>query len=47
MDNVINLVDMFREYYVNIVQAEIDARKTAAGKQKYIDILATNTKFID
>ena len=38
---------MFREYYVNIVQAEIDARKTAAGKQKYKDILATNTKYID
>ncbi len=47
MAKVRNLVDMFREYYVNIVQAEIDARKTAAGKQKYKDILATNTKFID
>ena len=47
MAKVRTLVDMFREYYVNIVQAEIDARKTAAGKQKYKDILATNTKFID
>ena len=47
MAKVRNLVDMFREYYINIVQAEIDARKTAAGKQKYKDILATNTKFID
>ena len=47
MAKVRNLVDMFREYYVNIVQAEIDARKTAAGKQKYKDILATNTRFID
>ena len=27
-----NLVDMFREYYVNILQAEIDARKTEKGK---------------
>ena len=47
MAKVRNLVDTFREYYINIVQAEIDARKTAAGKQKYKDILATNTKFID
>ena len=47
MAKVRTLVDMFREYYVNIVQAEIDARKTAAGKQQYKDILATNTKFID
>jgi hypothetical protein len=47
MAKVRNLVDMFREYYVNIVQAEIDAKKTEKGKQKYKDILATNTKFID
>ena len=47
MAKVRQLVDMFREYYVNIVQAEIDARKTAAGKQKYKDILKTNLKFID
>ena len=47
MAKVRNLVDMFREYYINIVQAEIDARKTAAGKQKYKDILKTNLKFID
>jgi hypothetical protein len=47
MAKVRQLVDMFREYYINIVQAEIDARKTAAGKQKYKDILKTNTKYID
>ena len=47
MAKVRQLVDMFREYYVNILQAEIDARKTAAGKQKYKDILKTNTKYID
>ena len=47
MAKVRNLVDMFREYYVNILQAEIDARKTEKGKQKYKDILATNIKFID
>ena len=47
MAKVRQLVDMFREYYINILQAEIDARKTAAGKQKYKDILKTNTKYID
>jgi len=47
MAKVRQLVDMFREYYVNIVQAEIDARKTAAGKQKYKDILKKNTQYID
>ena len=47
MAKVRQLVDMFREYYVNILQAEIDARKTAAGKQKYKDLLKTNLKYID
>ena len=47
MAKVRNLVDMFREYYINIVQAEIDARKTAAGKQKYKDMLKTNVRYID
>ena len=47
MAKVRNLVDMFREYYVNILQAEIDARKTAAGKQKYKDMLKKNLQFID
>ena len=47
MAKVRQLVDMFREYYVNIVQAEIDARKTTAGKQKYKDILKKNTQYID
>ena len=47
MAKVRQLVDMFREYYINIVQAEIDARKTTAGKQKYKDILKTNTRYID
>ena len=31
MDKVRQLVDMFREYYVNIVQDEIDVRKTDSG----------------
>ena len=47
MAKVRNLVDMFREYYVNILQAEIDARKTAAGKQKYKDMMKTNVRYID
>ena len=47
MAKVRTLVDMFRDYYINILEAEIDARKTNKGKQKYKDILATNLKFID
>jgi hypothetical protein len=47
MTKVKNLVDMFREYYINTLQTEIDARKTDAGKNKYKDILETNLKFID
>ena len=41
------LQDMFREYYEQILKAEISARKTEKGKQKYRDILSTNLKFID
>jgi hypothetical protein len=49
MAKVKNLVDMFRDYYHNIVlQAEIDSRKTPeSGKQKYRDILKTNLTYID
>jgi hypothetical protein len=47
MAKVRNLVDMFREYYINILQAEIDARKTDSGKKKYKDILEKNLKYID
>ena len=47
MAKVRQLVDMFREYYVNVLQAEIDARKTTAGKQKYKDMLKTNVRYID
>ena len=47
MAKVRTLVDMFRDYYINILEAEIDAKKTDKGKQKYKDILATNLKFID
>jgi len=41
------LQEMFREYYEQILRAEIDARKTESGKQKYKDALKTNLKFID
>ena len=47
MAKVKNLVDMFRDYYINTVQQEIDARKTDSGKQKYKDLLKTNLNFID
>ena len=47
MAKVRTLVDMFRDYYINILEAEIDAKKTDKGKQKYKDILKTNLKFID
>ena len=47
MAKVKTLVDMFREYYQSILQAEIDAKKTDSGKQKYKNILNTNLRFID
>ena len=47
MGKVKVLQDMFREYYEQILKAEISARKTEKGKQKYRDILNTNLKFID
>ena len=47
MAKVKTLVEMFREYYENFLKAEIDARKTDSGKQKYKDLLKTNLQFID
>jgi hypothetical protein len=47
MAKVKTLQDMFREYYDQILRAEIDARKTESGKQKYKDALKTNLQFID
>ena len=47
MAKVKTLVDMFREYYQSVLQAEIDAKKTDSGKQKYKNILNTNLRFID
>ena len=47
MAKVKTLQDMFREYYEQILRAEISARKTEAGKQKYKDALKTGLSFID
>jgi hypothetical protein len=47
MAKIKELVEMFRDYYINILQAEIDSKKTDSGKQKYKDILKTNLQFID
>ena len=47
MAKVRELADMFRDYYINTLQAEIDSKKSDKGKQKYKDILETNLKFID
>ena len=41
------LAEMFRDYYINTLQAEIDSKKTSKGKQKYKDILKKNLQFID
>ena len=47
MAKVRELADMFRDYYINTLQAEIDSKKSDKGKQKYKDILQKNLKFID
>jgi hypothetical protein len=47
MSKVKIMQEMFRDYYKNIVQAEIDNRKTETAKQKYRNIMDTNLKFID
>ena len=41
------LQDMFREYYDQILTAEISDRKTARGKERYIKAKADGLKFID
>ena len=41
------LQDMFREYYEQILKAEISARKTDKGKEKYKEALKTGLNFID
>ena len=41
------LQGQFRDYYENFINAEISARKTVAGKQKFIQAKKDNLKFID
>ena len=47
MDKVKVMQAGFRDYYANILQAEIDAKKTDKGKEKYIKAKAEGLKFID
>ena len=47
MDKVKVMQAGFRDYYNNILQAEIDAKKTDKGKEKYIKAKAEGLKFID
>ena len=47
MAKIRELVEMFRDYYINTLQAEVDSKKSPAGKQKYKDILKKNLQFID
>ena len=46
MAKVKTLVDMFGEYYENVLQTEIDSKKTESGKKKYKDALEKNMNFI-
>jgi hypothetical protein len=47
MAKVKTLVDMFGEYYENVLQAEIDSKKTEAGKKRYKDALEQNMNIIN
>ena len=47
MAKVKTLVDMFGEYYENVLQTEIDSKKTEAGKKKYKDALKKNMNIIN
>ena len=47
MAKVKTLVEMFGEYYENILQAEIDSKKTESGKKKYKDALKKNMSIIN
>ena len=47
MGKVKTLQGQFRDYYENFINAEISARKTTAGKQKFIKAKKENLAFID
>jgi len=47
MGKVKNLQDQFTTYYENMLQAEIDAKKTDKGKEKYIKAKKEGMDFIN
>ena len=47
MGKVNTMQKQFRDYYENTLQAEIDARKTPKGKEKFIKAKADGLRFID
>jgi hypothetical protein len=47
LGKVKTLQGQFRDYYENFINAEISARKTTAGKQKFIKAKKENLAFID
>ena len=47
MGKVATMQEQFRDYYDNILQAEIDAKKTPRGKEKYIRAQRDGLRFID
>ena len=47
MEKVRTMQEQFREYFNNILQAEIDAKKTPRGKEKYIKAKKDGLQFID
>ena len=47
MGKVKHLTDGFYDYYANFIDAEIDARKTAKGKEKFKKAKVDNLKFIE
>jgi hypothetical protein len=47
MAKVRTLQEMFRDYYENFLQTEIDNRKTESGKKKYKEVLKNGLRFID
>ena len=47
MDKVRVMQQSFRDYYNNVLQAEIDSKKTDKGKEKYIKAQKEGLRFID
>ena len=47
MGKVATMQEQFRDYYDNILQAEIDAKKTPRGKERFIRAQKDGLRFID